>query len=54
MRIPAFTVTDEIGFHKVENRRYVTDIDATLPYQIRPGPKHMRVDSGKPIEEILV
>ena len=54
--------TDEIGFHAVENRHYVTDIHATLLHQLGidpkrldvPGRKRIEVDYGKPIKEILV
>lgn len=53
--------TDEIGFHAVENRHYVTDIHATLLKQLGldsrkleiPGRKRLDIDHGKPIEEIL-
>jgi hypothetical protein len=54
--------TDEIGFHAIENRHYVTDIHATLLHQLGidpkrldvPGRKRIEVDYGKPIKEILV
>ncbi len=53
--------TDEIGFHAVENRHYVTDIHATVLHQMGldprkldiPGRKRIEVDYGKPIREIL-
>jgi len=53
--------TDEIGFHAVENRHYVTDIHATVLHQMGldprkldiPGRKRIEVDYGKPIKEIL-
>jgi uncharacterized protein (DUF1501 family) len=53
--------TDEIGFHAVENRHYVTDIHATILKQLGldsrrleiPGRKRLDIDHGKPIEEIL-
>ena len=53
--------TDEIGFHAVENRHYVTDIHATVLQQLGldarrlevPGRKRLDVDFGKPIQEIL-
>jgi len=53
--------TDEIGFHAVENRHYVTDIHATILHQIGldsrqlevPGRKRLDIDHGKPIHEIL-
>jgi hypothetical protein len=53
--------TDEIGFHAVENRHYVTDIHATILHQMGleprrldvPGRKRLDIDYGKPIREIL-
>jgi hypothetical protein len=53
--------TDEIGFHAVENRHYVTDIHATVLQQLGldarklevPGRKRLEIDFGKPIREIL-
>src|SRR5436190_1106599 len=53
--------TDEIGFHAVENRHYVTDIHATVLHQLGldarklevPGRKRLEIDFGKPIREIL-
>lgn len=53
--------TDEIGFHAVENRHYVTDIHATILKQLGldsrrlevPGRKRLDIDHGKPITEIL-
>ncbi|HZT33219.1 MAG TPA: DUF1501 domain-containing protein [Bryobacteraceae bacterium] len=53
--------TDEIGFHAVENRHYVTDIHATILHQLGleprrldvPGRKRLDIDYGKPIQEIL-
>ena len=53
--------TDEIGFHAVENRHYVTDIHATILHQLGldsrqlevPGRKRLDIDHGKPIHEIL-
>jgi uncharacterized protein (DUF1501 family) len=57
----AHGATDELGFHAVENRHYVTDIHATLLHQLGldprklevPGQKRLEIDFGKPIEEIL-
>lgn len=57
----AHGATDEIGFHAVENRHYVTDIHATLLHQLGldprqlqvPGHKRLEMDLGHPIEEIL-
>jgi uncharacterized protein (DUF1501 family) len=53
--------TDEIGFHAVEHRHYVTDIHATILSQLGldsrrlevPGRKRLEVDHGKPIVEIV-
>jgi len=53
--------TDEIGFHAVENRHYVTDIHATILQQMGldsrrlevPGRKRLDIDHGKAIAEIL-
>ena len=57
----AHGATDEIGFHAVENRHYVTDIHATILKQMGldsrkleiPGRKRLDIDHGKAIEEIL-
>jgi hypothetical protein len=53
--------TDEIGFHAVEDRHYVTDIHATVLHQLGldahklevPGRKRLEIDYGKPIQEII-
>jgi uncharacterized protein (DUF1501 family) len=53
--------TDEIGFHAVENRHYVTDIHATILHQMGldsrrleiPGRKRLEMDHGKVISEII-
>jgi hypothetical protein len=53
--------TDEIGFHAVENRHYVTDVHATILQQLGldsrkleiPGRKRLDIDHGKPIREII-
>jgi hypothetical protein len=53
--------TDEIGFHAVENRHYVTDIHATILHQLGldsrrleiPGRKRLDIDHGRPIHEII-
>ena len=53
--------TDEIGFHAVENRHYVTDIHATILKQLGldsrklevPGRKRLDIDHGQAIEEII-
>ena len=57
----AHGATDEIGFHAVENRHYVTDIHATILRQLGldshrlevPGRKRLDIDHGKPITEII-
>ena len=53
--------TDELGFHAVENRHYVTDLHATLLHQLGldprqleiPGRKRLEIDFGQPIREII-
>ncbi len=53
--------TDELGFHAVEDRHYVTDIHATILHQLGldpkrlevPGRKRLEIDLGSPIREIL-
>jgi Protein of unknown function (DUF1501) len=58
----AHGATDELGFHAVENRHYVTDVHATVLHQLGldprklevPGQKRLEIDFGKPIEEILI
>ena len=53
--------TDELGFHAVEDRHYVTDIHATVLHQLGldprklevPGRKRLEIDYGKPIKAIL-
>jgi hypothetical protein len=53
--------TDEIGFHAVEDRHYVTDVHATVLHQLGldprklevPGRKRLEIDYGKPITAIL-
>jgi hypothetical protein len=57
----AHGATDELGFHAVEHRHYVTDIHATVLRQLGldsrrlevPGYKRLDIDHGKPIAEIL-
>jgi hypothetical protein len=57
-----YGATDEIGFHSAENRRYVTDIHATVMRCLGldsrklevPGRKRLDLDHGEPIKEILV
>jgi uncharacterized protein (DUF1501 family) len=53
--------TDEIGFHAVEDRHYVTDIHATVLHQLGldprrlevPGRKRLDIDYGAPIKQII-
>lgn len=53
--------TDEVGFHAVEHRHYVTDLHATVLHQLGldprklevPGQKRLEIDFGKPIREII-
>jgi Protein of unknown function (DUF1501) len=53
--------TDEIGFHAVADRHYVTDIHATVLHQLGldprkleiPGRKRLEIDYGRPIREII-
>ncbi len=53
--------TDEIGFHAVEDRHYVTDIHATILHQLGldsrkleiPGRKRLDIDHGKAIHQII-
>lgn len=57
----AHGATDELGFHAVENRHYVTDLHATVLHQLGldprklevPGRKRLEIDYGKPIQEIM-
>jgi hypothetical protein len=53
--------TDELGFHAVEDRHYVTDIHATVLHQLGldsrrleiPGRKRLDLDHGEEIRAIL-
>lgn len=57
----AHGATDELGFHAVEHRHYVTDIHATVLKQLGldprqlvvPGRKRLERDFGKPIQKII-
>ena len=57
----AHGATDELGFHAVENRHYVTDIHATVLHQMGldprklevPGQKRLDIDFGEPIRDII-
>jgi hypothetical protein len=54
--------TDELGFHAVQDRHYVTDIHATVLHLLGleprrldvPGQKRLDVDYGDVIKPILV
>ena len=54
--------TDELGFHAVENRHYVTDVHATVLHQLGlnprklvvPGRKRLEKEFGHVIREILI
>jgi hypothetical protein len=54
--------TDELGFHAIENRHYVTDLHATVLHQLGldsrrlelPARTRLDIDHGKPIHEITV
>jgi uncharacterized protein (DUF1501 family) len=53
--------TDELGFHAVEHRHYVTDVHATILHQLGldprrlalPGRKRLEREFGRPIREII-
>lgn len=53
--------TDEIGFHAVQDRHYVTDVHATVlhlmgidPRRLEvPGRKRLEIDYGKPMQGVL-
>jgi len=57
----AHGATDELGFHAVEDRHYVTDIHATILHQLGldprqlevPGRKRLEIDYGEPIRAII-
>lgn len=57
----AHGATDELGFHAVENRHYVTDLHATTLHLLGldhrrmeiPGRKRLDLDFGQPIREIM-
>lgn len=57
----AHGATDEIGFHAVEDRHYVTDVHATVLHQLGinprslqvPGRKRLERDFGTPIKQII-
>jgi len=53
--------TDELGFHAVENRHYVTDLHATIMQLVGldarrlevPGRRRLEIDYGNPIRAII-
>jgi hypothetical protein len=53
--------TDELGFHAVEDRHYVTDLHATVLHQMGldsrrleiPGRKRLDIDHGNVIEDVI-
>jgi hypothetical protein len=53
--------TDEIGFHAVQERHYITDLHATVLWQLGldprrlevPGRKRLEIEFGNPIREIV-
>jgi hypothetical protein len=57
----AHGATDELGFHAVEHRHYITDLHATVLHQLGldprrldvPGRKRLEIDYGRPIREII-
>jgi len=57
----AHGATDELGFHAVENRHYVTDIHATVLHQLGldprrlqvPGRRRLEIELGQPMHGIL-
>ncbi len=57
----AHGATDEVGFHAVENRHYVTDVHATILHQLGLDPRRLSlpdqqridIDYGEPIREII-
>jgi hypothetical protein len=57
----AHGATDELGFHAVEHRHYVTDLHATVLHQLGldprrlevPGHKRLELDFGEPIHQII-
>jgi hypothetical protein len=57
----AHGATDEVGFHAVEDRHYVTDLHATVLHQLGldphklevPGQKRLEIDFGQPIKQVI-
>jgi hypothetical protein len=46
----AHGATDELGFHAVENRHYVTDVHATVLHQLGLDPRQLAVPGRKRLE----
>jgi Protein of unknown function (DUF1501) len=46
----AHGATDEIGFHAVEDRHYVTDIHATILHQLGINPRSLQIPGRKRLE----
>jgi hypothetical protein len=42
--------TDELGFHAVEGRHYVTDLHATVLHQLGLDPRKLEVPGRKRLE----
>ncbi len=57
----AYGATDELGFHAIDKRHYVTDLHATLLHQLGldshrleiPGRKRLEIDFGQVMGEII-
>ena len=57
----AHGATDELGFHAVENRHYITDLHATVLHQMGldphtleiPGRKRLDIDRGNVIHDVI-
>ena len=53
--------TDELGYHAVEDRHYVTDLHATVMHLLGldshkleiPGRRRLEIDHGTPIKAVL-
>ena len=53
--------TDELGFHAVEHRHYITDLHATVLHVLGldprrldvPGRNRLEIDYGHPIQQII-
>jgi len=57
----AHGMTDELGFHAIEDRHYVTDLHATVMHQLGlnpsqlqvPGRVRLEMELGHPIHDII-